>query len=154
MSLSPELSSMLVPVSGPMLINIQHFHKPDLYYNKRPKGPRVAHLSSIASADMQMLCNIFPILSSQQMKRLSFKQFLILNFEKEYYIWHDSQWSVIIWTNSQSHFNSRINVKFGCSCLSGFWRIMILYMYTAQWQGNIININKMVAILDFQSEWF
>ena len=42
------------------------------------QGPRVAHLSDIATADMQMLCNIFPILSSQLMKRSSFKQFLIL----------------------------------------------------------------------------
>ena len=25
---------------------------------------------------------------------------------------------------------------------------------TAQWQGNIININQMMAILDFQSEQF
>ena len=25
-------------------------------------GPRLAHLSDIATADMQMLCNIFPIL--------------------------------------------------------------------------------------------
>ena len=41
-------------------------------------GPQVAHLSDIATADMQMLCNIFPILSSQLMKRSSFKQFLIL----------------------------------------------------------------------------
>ena len=41
-------------------------------------GPRVAHLSDIATADMQMLCNIFPILSLQLMKRSSFKQFLIL----------------------------------------------------------------------------
>ena len=41
-------------------------------------GPRVAHLSDIAIADMQMLCNIFPILSSQLMKRSSFKQFFIL----------------------------------------------------------------------------
>ena len=41
-------------------------------------GPRVAHLSDIATADMQMLCNIFPILSSQLLKRSSFKQFLIL----------------------------------------------------------------------------
>ena len=40
--------------------------------------PRVAHLSDIATADMQMLCNIFPILSSQLMKRSSFKQFFIL----------------------------------------------------------------------------
>ena len=27
------------------------------------QGPRVAHLSDIATEDMQMLCNIFPILS-------------------------------------------------------------------------------------------
>ena len=50
-------------------------------YNKHKQeahGPRVAHLRDIATADMQMLCNIFPILSSQLMKRSSFKQFLIL----------------------------------------------------------------------------
>ena len=41
-------------------------------------GPWAAHLSDIATADMQMLCNIFPILSSQLMKRSSFKQFFIL----------------------------------------------------------------------------
>ena len=46
-------------------------------------GPRVAHLSDIATADMKMLCNIFPILSSQLMKRSSFKQFFILK-EKIY----------------------------------------------------------------------
>ena len=46
-------------------------------------GPRVAHLSDIATADMQMLCNIFPILSSQLMKRSSFKQFL--NLKKNIY---------------------------------------------------------------------
>ena len=31
-------------------------------------GPRFAHLSDIATADTQMLCNIFPILSSQLRK--------------------------------------------------------------------------------------
>ena len=41
-------------------------------------GPRVAHLSDIATADMQMSCNIFPILSSQLIKRSSYKQFFIL----------------------------------------------------------------------------
>ena len=46
--------------------------------NKRPQGPRFAHLSDIATADMQMLCNIFPILSSQLMKISSFEQFLVL----------------------------------------------------------------------------
>ena len=49
-----------------------HINKQEAY------GTWVAHLSGIASADMQMLCNIFPILSSQLMKRSSFKQFLIL----------------------------------------------------------------------------
>ena len=48
------------------------------YDKQEAHGPRVAHLSDIATADMQMLCNIFPILSSQLMKRQSFKQFLIL----------------------------------------------------------------------------
>ena len=47
-------------------------------HKKEAHGPRVAHLSDIATADMQMLCNIFPILSLQLMKRLPFKQFLIL----------------------------------------------------------------------------
>ena len=53
--------------AGQELINKQEAH-----------GPQVAHLSDIATANMQMLCNIFPILSSQLMKRSSFKQFLLL----------------------------------------------------------------------------
>ena len=40
-----------------------------LIHLQEAHGPRVAHLSDIATADMQMLCNIFPILSSQLMKR-------------------------------------------------------------------------------------
>ena len=35
-------------------------------FKQEAHGPRFAHLSDIATADMQMLCNIFPILSSQQ----------------------------------------------------------------------------------------
>ena len=50
----------------------------DILRKQEAHGPRVAHLSDIATADMQMLCNIFPILSSQLMKRSSFKQFFIL----------------------------------------------------------------------------
>ena len=53
-------------------------NKPQFYCIQEAHGPRVAHLSDIATADMQMLCNIFPILSLQLMKRSSFKQFLIL----------------------------------------------------------------------------
>ena len=45
--------------------------------NKMPMGH--SSLTSVtATADMQMLCNIFPILSLQLMKGSSFKQFLVL----------------------------------------------------------------------------
>ena len=56
-------------------------------------GPRVAHLSDIAIADMQMLCNIFPVLSSQLMKRSTFKQFLILNKNIIYGMTVNGAWS-------------------------------------------------------------
>ena len=49
------------------------------FIKQEAHGPQVAHLSDTATADMQMLSNIFPILSSQLMKRSSFhKQFFIL----------------------------------------------------------------------------
>ena len=90
-----------------------------------PRGPWATACSprDIATADMQMLCNIYSILSSQLMKGSSFNQFLVL---KKNIYGHDSQWSVIIWTNSQWHFNSKSNVKFGGNWLSEFWRLMIL----------------------------
>ena len=87
-------------------------------------GPWFAHLSDIATADMQMLCNIFPVLSSQLMKISSFEQLLIL--KKNIWAWESMEHDH--WINYQSHFNRRINVKFGGNWLSGFWRIMILYM--------------------------
>ena len=52
-------------------------------------GPRFAHLSDIATADMQMLCNIFPILSSQLMKISSFEQFLVL--KKNIWAWQSME---------------------------------------------------------------
>ena len=58
------------------LTNFQHVN--DSFMKQEAHGPGVAHLSDIATADMQMLCNIFPVLSSQLMKRSTFKQFLIL----------------------------------------------------------------------------
>ena len=51
-------------------------------------GPRFAHLSDIATADMQMLCNIFLILSSQLMK-ISFEQFLVL--KKNIWTWQSME---------------------------------------------------------------
>ena len=44
-------------------------------YEQEAHGPPFAHLSDIATVDMQMLCNIFPILSSQLMKESSFERF-------------------------------------------------------------------------------
>ena len=49
-----------------------------VFFKQEAHGPRFAHLSDIATADMQMLCNIYPILSSQLMKISSFEQFLVL----------------------------------------------------------------------------
>ena len=52
-------------------------------------GPRFANLSDIANADMHMLCNIFPILSSQLMKISSFEQFLVL--KKNIWAWQSME---------------------------------------------------------------
>ena len=53
-------------------------HKLCRFSKQEAQGPRFAHLSDIATADMQMLRNIYPILSSQLMKISSFEQFLVL----------------------------------------------------------------------------
>ena len=71
-------------------MNINKINK---YIKQEAHGPRVARLSSTASADMQMLCNIFPILSSQLMKRSSFKQFLILKKNIIYGMTVNGAWS-------------------------------------------------------------
>ena len=44
---------------------------------KEVYGPGLAHLTKIATANMQMLSNILPILSLQLMKGSSFEQFLV-----------------------------------------------------------------------------
>ena len=69
-----SINLLMIPTDySPQYINRQIINKQEAH------GPRVAHLSDIATADMQMLCNIFfPVHSSQQMKRSTFKQFLIL----------------------------------------------------------------------------
>ena len=67
------------------------FPWPPIVPKQEAHGPRFAHLRDIATADMQMLCNIFPILSSQLMKILSFEQFWRRIYGP------DSQWSMIIW---------------------------------------------------------
>ena len=56
--------------------------------NQDAHGPLLAHLSETATADMQMqmLCNIFPILSLQLMKGSSFDQFLVLKKKVVYII--------------------------------------------------------------------
>ena len=53
-------------------------------------GPRLAHLSETATADMQMqmLCNIFSILSLQQMKGSSYEQFLVLKKKNVFFFYY------------------------------------------------------------------
>ena len=63
--------------------------KQHLNQKKKTRGPWFAHLSDIATADMQMLCNIFPILSSQLMKISSFEQFLVL--KKNIWSWQSME---------------------------------------------------------------
>ena len=58
-------------------------------YEQEAHGPRFAHLSDVATADMQMLCNIYPILSSQLMKISSFEQFLVL--KKNIWAWQSME---------------------------------------------------------------
>ena len=71
----------------------------------------------------------------------------VLSFEEDY-MGPDSQWSMIIWINYQSHFNRRINVKF-------WWNLAKWFLKNRDFiHVNIININQMMAILDFQSEQF
>ena len=52
----------------------------------KTRGPRLAHLSEIGTADMHLLCNIFSILSFELMKGSSFKQFLVLKKNVSFYI--------------------------------------------------------------------
>ena len=91
------------------------------------QGPRLVHLSNIATVDMQMLCNIFanPIIATIEKTGSSFKQFLVLKMIMGMTV--NGAWSFEQTLNHIS-VNSRINVKFGGNWLSGFWRIMILYM--------------------------
>ena len=37
-------------------------HNPDCFFKQEAHRPQLAHLSETATADMQMTCNIFPIL--------------------------------------------------------------------------------------------
>ena len=77
----------MLPTKVIQLTNISLFQL-DVSYHKEQQeayGPQLAHLSDIATAVMQMLCNIFPILSSQLMKRSSFEQFLVL--KKNIWAW-------------------------------------------------------------------
>ena len=60
-----------------------------IFYIQEAHWLRFAHLSDIATADMQMLCNIYPILSSQLMKISSLEQFLVL--KKNIWAWQSME---------------------------------------------------------------
>ena len=67
-----------------------------LIRDKRP----MSH--GLLTANMQMLCNIFPVLSLQLMMGSSFEQFLVLKKNVFFFSFfftiygHDSQWSMTI----------------------------------------------------------
>ena len=66
-----------------------------LIRDKRP----MSH--GLLAANMQMLCNIFPVLPLQLMMGSSFEQFLVLKKNVFFYYFftiygHDSQWSITI----------------------------------------------------------
>ena len=72
------------------LLSIKNTAKtPSENWTQEAHGPRFTHLSDIATADMQMLCNIYPILSSQLMKISSFEQFLVL--KKNIWAWQSME---------------------------------------------------------------
>ena len=94
---------------------------------QQTRGPRVMTHSPEWNSYCICRCyaTFFPILSLQLLKRSSFEQVLVLKKKKVCFFYHhyfiinrhDSQWSVTIWTNSPSCFNSRIDMK-----LDGNWQ--------------------------------
>ena len=79
-------------ITSPMRIQMSHRGWPPwkVTYNiQEAHGPWFAHLSDIVTADMQMLSNIFPILSSQLMKISSFEQFTVL--KKNIWAWQSME---------------------------------------------------------------
>ena len=97
-------------------------------FRQEAHGPRVAHLSDIATADMQMLCNIFPILSSQLMKRSSFKQFFIL--EKKIY-GMPVNWA---WSSEQTLNGSQLGFTIGR--ILAIFDLRVTPMLPTKFQGN------------------
>ena len=100
----------------------------DLPFHRKSKqeahGPQFAHLSYIATADMQMLCNIFPILSLQLMKISSFEQFLVL--KKNIWTWQSMEHDHL--NKLSITFQQKDQCEIWWKLANGFWRIMILYM--------------------------
>ena len=109
-------------------------------YKQEAHGPWLAHLSETATADIQMLCNIFPILSLPLTKGSSLEQFLVL---RVFFIIIVLPY-IGIAVNGAWPFKQTLNpistVGWACNLVEIgqvvseelFSNIMILYMYTAQ----------------------
>ena len=99
---------------------IQEAHRPQLaHLSEKP----VSHCRF--SDVMQHLSN--PTIATNEGPSL--EQFSVLKKKNVFFYYHyftiyghDSQWSVTIWTNSQSCFNSRIDMKLGRKRPNDFWR--------------------------------
>ena len=94
-------------------------------------GPRLTHLSEIATADMHLLCNMFSILSLQLRKGSLFKQFLVLKKKKN-----------VKWTNLQAvHLQSNATFAF-LQCVLCFQRILFFFfrIYCSNFRIRCLNI--------------
>ena len=117
------------------------FEKVD--FKQEALGPRLTHLSEIATADMRMLCDIFPILSLQLMKGSLLKQFLVLKKKDVFLFFFILLTRVILFYNLAIFdlevilllqcVSTQMAQRFGCS------------------QKLVFKMAAMVAILDFQS---
>ena len=105
-------------------------------------GPRVAHLSDIATADMQMLCNIFPILSSQLMKRSSFKQFLFL---KKNIYGMPVNWA---WSFEQTLNGSQLGFTIGM--VLAIFDLWVTPMLPTKFRVNWLSVQEKKWKIDFQ----
>ena len=109
--------------------SMKHCEAWKLYKRPTGRGPRVAHLSDKATADMEMLCNSFPILSSQLMKRSSFKQLLILK---------KNIWS---WQSMEPDHLNKLSITFQQKGQCGIW-------WQSKWflkNHDFIHVNSTVA---------
>ena len=110
-------------------------------------GQCLAHLSEIATADMQILCNIFSILSLQLIKGSSFEQFLVL--KKNVFVF----FIIIILPYMGMTVNGAWPFEQTLNVISTVRSTQIAQRFARRSQRLVFKIVAVAAILDFQSAW-